>query len=56
MSSAAATADVDVPSLTTSDDLDIQHTLDHILIVQVAHGQILVDVLDEICALWAELA
>ena len=52
----AATVDADVPPLTTSDDSDIRRTLDHILTVQVAHGQILVDVLDEIRALRAELA
>ena len=51
-----ATADADVPPPTTSDDSDIQRTLDHVLIVQAAHGQILVDVLDEIRALRAELA
>ena len=47
--SSAATADV--PPLTTSDDLDIRRTLDHVLTVQAAQGQILVDVLDEICGL-----
>ena len=52
----AAAADADVPPLTTSDDSDIRRTLDHVLIVQATHGQILVDVLDEICALRAELA
>ena len=31
--SGAATADVDVPPLTTSDDLDIRHTLDHVLTI-----------------------
>ena len=54
--SGAAATDVDVPPLTTFDDLDIRPTLDHVLTVQAAHGQILVDVLDEICALRAELA
>ena len=34
----AATIDIDVPSPTTSDDLDIRRTLDHVLTVQVAHG------------------
>ena len=53
--SGAATDD-DVPPLTASDDSDIRRTLDHVLIVQVAHGQILVDMLDEIRALRAELA
>ena len=54
--SGAATTDVDVPPLTTSDDSDIRRTLDHVLTVQVAHGQILVDVLDEIRGLRTELA
>ena len=44
--SGGAAADVDVPLPTTSDDSDIRRTLDHILTVQAAHGQILVDVLD----------
>ena len=52
----AAATDADVPPPTTSDDSDIRRTLDHVLIVQVAHGQILVDVLDEIRALCVELA
>ena len=47
-------ADVDVPPSTTSDDSDIRHTLDHVLTVQATHGQILVDVLNEIHALRAE--
>ena len=46
----------DVPPPTTSDDSDIRCTLDHVLIVQAAHGQILVDVVDEIRGLRAELA
>ena len=54
--SGAAAADADVPPLTASDDSDIRRTLDHLLTVQAAHGQILVDVLDEIHALHAELA
>ena len=49
--SSAATTDADVPPSTTSDDLDIRRTLNHILTVQAAQGQILVDVLDEICGL-----
>ena len=49
-------AATDVPPPTTSDDSDIQRTLDHVLIVQAAHGHILVDVLNEICGLRAELA
>ena len=54
--SGAATADVDVPPLITSDDLDIRRTLDHVLTIQAAQGQILVDVLDEIHGLRADLA
>ena len=54
--SGAAAADVDVPPLPTSDDSDIRRTLDHVLTVQAAHGQILVDVLDEIRALRVDLA
>ena len=42
---AAAT---DVPPPTTSDDSDIRRTLDHVLTVQAAQGQVLVDILDEI--------
>ena len=44
--SSAATANVPPP--TTSDDSNIRRTLDHVLTVQAAQGQILVDVLDEI--------
>ena len=54
--SGAATADADVPPPTTSNDSDIRHTLDHVLTVQAAQGQILVDVLDEIRGLRADLA
>ena len=53
--SSAATANADVPPPTTSDDSHIRRTLDHVLTVQTAHGQILVDVLNEICGLHAEL-
>ena len=49
-------AATDVPPLTTSDDSDIRRTLDHVLTVQVAQGQILVDILDEIRGLRADLA
>ena len=52
--SGAATADIPPP--TTLDDSDIRRTLDHVLTVQATDGQILVDVLDEIRALHAELA
>ena len=51
-----AAAATDVPPPTTSDDSDIQRTLDHVLTVQVAHGQVLVDILDEIGGLRADLA
>ena len=54
--SGGAAIDDDVPPPTASDDSDIYRTLDHVLTVQAAHGQILVDMLDEICALRAELA
>ena len=54
--SSVAAIDADVPPPTTSNDLDIRCTLDHVLSVQATHGQILVDVLDEIRALRAELA
>ena len=36
--SGVVAADADVPPPTTSDDLDIQRTLDHILTVQAAQG------------------
>ena len=49
--SGAAGVDADVPPSTTSNDLDIRRMLDHVLTIQAAHGQILVDVLDEIRAL-----
>ena len=51
-----AVTDADVPPPTASDDSDIRRMLDHVLTVQTAHGQILVDMLDEIRALRAELA
>ena len=54
--SSVAAIDADVPPPTTSNDLDIRCTLDHVLSVQATHGQILVDVLDEIRALRIELA
>ena len=49
-------ADAAAPPPTTSDDSDIHRTLDHVLTVQAAQGQILVDILDEIRASRAELA
>ena len=54
--SGAAVADAYVPPPTTSDDSDIRRTLDHVLTIQATHGQILVDMLDEVHALRAELA
>ena len=50
---AAAT---DVLPLTTSDDSDIRRTLDHVLTIQAAQGQVLVDILDEIRGQQADLA
>ena len=49
-------AAADIPPPTTSDDSDIRCTLDYVLTVQAAQGQILVDVLDEIRGLRADLA
>ena len=54
--SGGATANANVPPSTTLDDSDIRRTLDHVLTVQAAQGQILVDVLDEIHGLQADLA
>ena len=54
---AAETSDAaDFPPPTTLNDSNIQRTLDHVLTVQAAQGQILVDVLDEIHGLRANLA
>ena len=53
---AAAASDADVPPPTTSNDSNIRRTLDHVLTIQAAHGQILVHLLDEVRALRAELA
>ena len=51
---AAAAADVPPPS--TSDDSDIQRMLETtVMTIQAAHGQILVDMLDELRALRADL-
>ena len=54
--SGATAAATDVPPPTTSNDSDIRRTLDHVLTVQGAQGQILVDILDEIRGLQADLA
>ena len=55
-SSGGGAAAIDVPPPTTSDDSDIRRTLDHVLTAQVAQGQVLVDILDEIRGLRADLA
>ena len=54
--SGGGAAATDVPPSITSDDSDIRRTLDHVLTVQAAQGQILVDILDEIRGLRADLA
>ena len=55
-SSTGATAATDVPLPTTSNDSDIRRTLDYVLTVQATQGQVLVDILDEIRGLRADLA
>ena len=50
-----AVAATDVPPPTTSDDSNIRHMLDHVLTVQAAQGQVLVDILDGIRGLRADL-
>ena len=45
----------DVPPPFTSDDSNICHMLETVITVQVAHGQILVDMLDELRAWRADL-
>ena len=54
--SGANIADANVPPPTSLDDSDIRRTLDHVFTVQVDQGQILVDILDEIHGLRADLA
>ena len=44
-----------VPPLSTLDDFDICRTLETVMTVQAAHGQLLVDLLDKIRALRADL-
>ena len=46
---------IDVPPPSTSDDFHIRRTLETIMTVQAAHGQLLVDMLDELRALRADL-
>ena len=55
-SGATAATAADIPPPTTSDDSDIRRMLDHVLTVQAAQGQILVDVLDLIRGLRVDLA
>ena len=50
-SGATANADAAIPPPPTLDDFDIRRTLETVMTVQAAHGQILVDVLDELRAL-----
>ena len=45
-----------VPTPSTSDDFDIHRTLETVLTIQAVHGQLLVDMLDELHALRANLA
>ena len=54
--SSGTAAATNVPPPTTSDDSDIRRTLDHVLTVQAAQGHVLVDILDEIRDLQADLA
>ena len=44
-----------VPPPSASDVSSIRHTLDTVMTVQVAHGQLLVDMLDELRSLRADL-
>ena len=48
-------AAIAVPPPSTSDDSDIRRILEIVMTVQAAHGQILVDMLDEFRALRADL-
>ena len=50
---AAATV---VPPPSTSDDFDIHRTLETVMTIQATHGQIMVDMLNELRALRANLA
>ena len=45
----------DVPPPPTSDDSDIRRMLETVITIQAAHGQILVDMLDELHALRMDL-
>ena len=48
-------AAIDVPPPSTLDDSNIRRMLKAVMTVQVVHGQILADMLDELCALQADL-
>ena len=52
---ADADAVADVPPPSTSNDSNIRRMLETVMTVQAAHGQILVDMLDELRALRADL-
>ena len=54
--SSTGAAAADIPPPTTSNDSGIRRTLNHVLTVQAAQRQILVDVFDEIRGLRADLA
>ena len=45
-----------VPTPSTSDDFDIHRTLETVLTIQAVHSQLLVDMLDELHVLRANLA
>ena len=51
----AAITTIDVPPPSTLDDLEIRCMLETVMTVQAAHGQILVDMLNELRALRADL-
>ena len=48
-------AAADVPSPSTSDDSNIRRMLETVMTIQAAHGQILVDMLNELHALREDL-
>ena len=45
-----------IPPPSTLNDFDIRHTLETVMTIQAAHCHILVDMLDELCALQVDLA
>ena len=54
-SSVDLAANDDVPPLSTSSDSDIRRMLETVMTIQAAHGQILVDMLDELRTLRVDL-